>query len=56
MAPYTSIAQEKYFNSNRDKLESQGVSVDEWNKSSKGLKLPMHVKKKKILKEKITKQ
>ena len=43
--PYKSQAQEKYFNANRKKLEAQGVNVDEWNKSSKGKKLPKRVKK-----------
>lgn len=37
---YKSDAQRKYFNANRDELESQGVNVDEWNESSKGMKLP----------------
>lgn len=40
--PYVSQAQEAYFNKNRKKLEAQGVDVDEWNKSSAGLKLPRH--------------
>lgn len=44
--PYKSLAQEKYFNANRKKLQAQGVNVDEWNKSSKGKKLPKRVKKK----------
>ena len=38
--PYKSLAQERYFNANRAKLESQGVSVDEWNQASKGMSLP----------------
>jgi hypothetical protein len=38
--PYESEAQRKYFNANRSKLEAQGVNVDEWNKASKGQKLP----------------
>ena len=38
--PYKSLAQERYFNANRDKLEAQGVDVDEWNAASKGKKLP----------------
>jgi hypothetical protein len=38
--PYKSEAQRKYFNANRDKLEAEGVDVDEWNESSKGKKLP----------------
>ena len=44
--PYKSDAQRAYFNANREKLESQGVNVDEWNKASKGMKLPEHAKKK----------
>ena len=38
--PYSSDAQRKYFNVNRDKLEAQGVDVDEWNEASKGKDLP----------------
>jgi hypothetical protein len=38
--PYKSEAQRRYFNANREKLEAEGVDVDEWNKSSKGKKLP----------------
>ena len=43
--PYKSKAQEKFFNVNRAKFEKQGVNVDEWNKASKGKKLPKKVKK-----------
>ncbi len=43
--PYKSLAQEKYFNANRAKLEKQGVNVDEWNTASKGKSLPMKTKK-----------
>jgi hypothetical protein len=43
--PYKSRAQEAYFNVNRAKLERAGVDVDEWNKASKGKKLPKRVKK-----------
>jgi starvation-inducible DNA-binding protein len=46
--PYSSDAQRKFFNVNRDKLEGEGVDVDEWNESSKGKKLPEHVKKSKV--------
>jgi len=46
MAPYKSDAQRKYFNAKKKKLEKQGVDVDEWNKVSKGKKLPARVKKK----------
>jgi len=35
-----------YFNANRKWLEKKGVNVDEWNKASKGLKLPEHTKSK----------
>ena len=45
--PYASKAQQGYFNANRAKLEKQGVNVDEWNKASKGKKLPKRVKPKK---------
>ena len=40
--PYKSLKQERFFNANRGKLEAQGVDVDEWNQSSKGLELPEH--------------
>lgn len=40
--PYKSQAQAAYFNIHKAALEKQGVSVDEWNKSSKGKKLPKH--------------
>lgn len=45
--PYRSQAQREYFNANRAQLEKQGVDVDEWNKSSEGLKLPRHSPKSK---------
>lgn len=45
--PYKSIKQERYFNVNKKKLEAQGVDVDEFNKASKGKKLPMKAPKKK---------
>lgn len=38
--PYVSDAQRKYFNANRDKLQKQGVDVEEWNRSTKGQRLP----------------
>jgi len=40
MPPYQGQALEKFFNANRKKLEAQGVNVEEWNKASKGKKLP----------------
>lgn len=42
--PYKSLAQERYFNANKSKLEKEGVDVDEWNQASKGKKLPKKVK------------
>lgn len=44
--PYKSLAQERYFNANRAKLERQGVDVDEWNQASKGMSLPKRKKAK----------
>lgn len=38
--PYVSEAQRRFFNANRGELEAQGVDVDEWNKATKGKKLP----------------
>ena len=38
--PYKSRKQEAYFNANKDKLEKQGVDVNEWNQASKGKDLP----------------
>lgn len=40
--PYKSDKQRKFFNvaANRAALEAEGVDVNEWNQSSKGLKLP----------------
>jgi hypothetical protein len=38
--PYKSEAQRKYFHANKKKLEKQGVDVEEWDKESKGMKLP----------------
>jgi hypothetical protein len=45
--PYKSKAQEKFFNVNKSKLEKQGVNVSEWNKASKGKKLPKKISNKK---------
>lgn len=45
--PYKSEAQRKFFNANRSELEKEGVDVDEWNKASKGKKLPEHKSKSK---------
>ncbi|MDE1828251.1 MAG: hypothetical protein KGH65_03775 [Candidatus Micrarchaeota archaeon] len=45
--PYKSLAQERYFNANRGKMEGADVDVDEWNAASKGKKLPKRAPKKK---------
>jgi len=44
--PYKSEAQRKFFHTNKNKLEKQGVDVKEWDKESKGLKLAKKAKKK----------
>ena len=44
--PFKSIKQERWANANKAKLEKEGFDVDEWNKASKGKKLPMKSKKK----------
>lgn len=44
--PFKSQAQRAYFYANRKKLEKQGVSVDEWERSTKNKKLPKRAKKK----------
>lgn len=45
--PYRSIAQMRYFNANKAKLEKEGVDVEKWNKESKGKmsRLTYHVAK-----------
>ncbi len=45
--PYKSRKQEIFFNIHRKQLEAKGVNVEEWNKASKGKKLPLKAKKKK---------
>jgi protein associated with RNAse G/E len=42
--PYKSLAQAAYFNIHKKELEKEGVNVDEYNKESKGMKLPKKVK------------
>jgi hypothetical protein len=41
--PYASKAQAAYFNIHKKELSKQGVDVNEWNKASKGMKLPYKV-------------
>lgn len=38
--PYKSKAQAAYFNIHKKELERKGVDVDEWNKASRGKRLP----------------
>lgn len=45
--PYKSAAQRAYFNVHRKELAAQGVDVGEWNRASKGKRLPKKVKKRK---------
>jgi hypothetical protein len=45
--PYKSEAQRKYFHANKQELEKKGVDVEEWDKESKGMKLPKKASKKK---------
>jgi hypothetical protein len=49
--PYKSKAQEAYFNIHKKDLERKGVNVDEWNKASKGKKLPERVTKLQAMKK-----
>ena len=46
--PYVSNAQRKYFHTNKAKLEAQGVNVGEWDKATKGRKLPNKIKNNKM--------
>jgi len=45
--PYKSQKQRAYFHAHEQQLKKAGVNVKEWDKSSKGKKLPVQVKKKK---------
>lgn len=56
MAPFVSKAQQRYFEANKSKLESQGVNVSEWEQASKGKKLPARAPKKKGSFSKIAKK
>jgi len=44
--PYVSQAQAGYFHTHKKQLERQGVSVDEWDRATKGKKLPKRAPKK----------
>ncbi len=43
--PYKSLAQEGYFHTHKAQLEKEGLNVGEWDKATKGKKLPMKTKK-----------
>ena len=43
--PYKSRAQAAFFHIHKKELESQGVNVSEWDRASKGKKLPKHAHK-----------
>ena len=43
--PYASQAQRAFFHANKERLERQGVKVDEWDKESKGKRIPRHALK-----------
>ncbi len=45
--PYKSQAQAGWFHAHKAELEKLGVNVDEWDKATKGKKLPEKVKSKK---------
>jgi len=45
--PYKSKAQRAYFHAHEKELKRQGVNVKEWDRASKGKKLPTRVSKKK---------
>lgn len=53
--PYASEAQRRYFHANKDKLQSQGVNVSEWDEASKGKKLPERTGKKPSLHQRVRK-
>lgn len=50
--PYKSKAQAAYFNIHKKELEKKGVNVEEWNKESKGMKLPGKIVQAKMKKKK----
>lgn len=50
---FKSEAQRGFFNANRKKMEDKGVSIDEWNKASKGKELPAKAPKRKSFGQRI---
>ena len=45
--PFKSEKQRKFFHANEDKLKKQGVDVKEWDRATKGKRLPETAPKKK---------
>jgi hypothetical protein len=43
--PYKSKAQAAYFNIHKKELKKEGVDVAEWNRESRGMKLPKKASK-----------
>ena len=43
--PFKSKAQQGYMEAHKEELEKAGVDLKEWEKASKGKKLPEHAKK-----------
>ena len=50
--PFRSLAQQRYFEANKAKLESQGVNVSEWEKSTGDKPLPERIGKTHLQKSK----
>lgn len=44
--PYKSGKQRKYMHAHEKEMKHQGVDLDEWDRASKGKKLPERVSKK----------
>jgi hypothetical protein len=49
--PYVSERQRRYFHANKAKLQAQGVDVGEWDRATKGKKLPERIKQAAFLDE-----
>jgi hypothetical protein len=54
--PYKSKAQAGFFHTHKAELERQGVDVAEWDKASKGKKLPNRAPKPEGLRTKVQRQ
>lgn len=49
--PFKSLAQQRYFLANKEKLEAQGVNVSEWQKATGDKRLPERLGKTKKQKD-----